>query len=94
MLSPNEFLERICVNNQPIQKKYPADSDWDLLKVLETFQNMMDIEDGKELTKYYQEIERVHDSDCSIYNEPESPNGPCDCRLSKSITPESGDNNL
>lgn len=26
---------------------------------------------------------RLHDSDCSVHNEPAYPNGPCDCRLSK-----------
>lgn len=45
MISPTQFLERIGIDNQDIQKKHPAGSDWDLLKILQRFQEMNNIGD-------------------------------------------------
>lgn len=37
MITPEEFLERISIEDQPLKKKYPAGSDWSLLKLLQSF---------------------------------------------------------
>jgi hypothetical protein len=37
MINVEQFLERVGLDNQPLHKKYPAGSDWDLKKVLERF---------------------------------------------------------
>lgn len=37
MLTPEEFLKNIMVDNQPLVKTYPAGSDWDLLRLLTKF---------------------------------------------------------
>jgi len=34
------------------------------------------------------ESELVHSSDCAVHNEPEKPNGLCDCHLSQKFSPE------
>lgn len=44
MITPKEFLERIGIDNQDIEKKYPAGSDWDLLKILQRFWEMNNME--------------------------------------------------
>lgn len=40
MINPNEFLDRIGLEDQPLRKKYSAGSDWSLLKLLQRFSEM------------------------------------------------------
>ena len=40
MITPNEFLERLSLEDQQLQKRYPAGSDWSLLKLLQRFNEM------------------------------------------------------
>lgn len=51
-MTPTEFLERIGLDNQQLQKKYPAGSDWDLLTVLKRFTQLQ--EPGKILHDFWQ----------------------------------------
>lgn len=52
MISPSEFLERIGIEDQGLQKKYPAGSDWSLLNLLQRFSEMN--EPGKLLHEFWQ----------------------------------------
>lgn len=40
MISPDEFLKRIGIDDQPLRKKYSAGSDWSLLNLLKRFSEM------------------------------------------------------
>lgn len=51
-MTPSEFLERIGLDNQQLQKKFPAGSDWDLKTVLERYWQLQ--EPGKLLHKFWQ----------------------------------------
>lgn len=44
MIAPEDFLERISIEDQPLQKKYPAGSDWSLLNLLRSFVRMNESE--------------------------------------------------
>lgn len=46
---------------------------------VEGFIDGQDYSDGQKLIEEYRIEEGVHSSDCSLYNEPEKPNGQCDC---------------